>query len=37
MIYKSETKKALKLSFKAHKNQTDKSGLPYVYHPFHLA
>ena len=37
MIYTSETKKALKLSFEAHKNQTDKSGLSYVYHPFHLA
>lgn len=30
-------KKALKLSFEAHKNQVDKSGMPYVYHPFHLA
>ena len=27
----------LKISFKAHKDQVDKSGLPYVYHPFHLA
>ena len=27
----------MKISFKAHKNQIDKSGLPYVYHPFHLA
>ena len=31
------TKKALKLSFEAHKDQIDKSGMPYVYHPFHLA
>ena len=23
--------------FEAHKDQTDKSGLPYVFHPFHLA
>lgn len=37
MIYTSETKKALKLSFEAHKDQIDKSGMPYVYHPFHLA
>lgn len=37
MIYTSETKKALKLSFEAHKDQVDKSGMPYVYHPFHLA
>ena len=31
------TKKALKLSFEAHQNQVDKSGMPYVFHPFHLA
>lgn len=37
MIYTELTKKALKLSFEAHKDQTDKSGMPYVYHPFHLA
>ena len=37
MIYTELTKKALKLSFEAHKNQVDKSGMPYVYHPFHLA
>ena len=37
MIYTSLTKKALQISFAAHKNQTDKSGMPYVYHPFHLA
>ena len=37
MIYTELTKKALKLSFEAHKDQLDKSGIPYVYHPFHLA
>lgn len=37
MIYTEKTKKALKFCFKAHKRQTDKSGLPYVFHPFHLA
>lgn len=37
MIYTEKTKKALKLCFQAHKDQTDKSGLPYVFHPFHLA
>ena len=37
MIYTYMTKKALKLSFEAHKNQLDKSGMPYVFHPFHLA
>ena len=37
MIYTPLTKKALKISFKAHKDQMDKSGMPYIYHPFHLA
>lgn len=37
MIYTPLTKKALKICFEAHKEQTDKSGLPYVFHPFHLA
>ncbi len=37
MIYTKQTKKALKLCFNAHKDQKDKSGMPYVFHPFHLA
>ena len=37
MIYTDMTKKALKLCFDVHKEQVDKSGLPYVFHPFHLA
>ncbi len=37
MIYTEMTKKAMKLCFEAHKDQTDKSGMPYVFHPFHLA
>ena len=37
MIYTEQTKKALKLCFQAHKDQWDKSGIPYVFHPFHLA
>ena len=37
MIYTDDTKKALRLCFEAHKNQVDKSGMPYVFHPFHLA
>lgn len=37
MIYTLTTKKALRLCFEAHKNQVDKSGMPYVFHPFHLA
>ena len=37
MIYSELTKKAMKLSFEAHKDQVDKGGMPYIYHPFHLA
>lgn len=37
MIYTDATKKAMKLCFQAHKDQTDKSGIPYVFHPIHLA
>ncbi len=37
MIYTPQTKKALRVAFEAHKDQMDKSGLPYVFHPFHLA
>lgn len=37
MIYTEQTKKALQLCFEIHKNQVDKSGLPYVFHPYHLA
>lgn len=37
MIYTKMTKIALKLCFEAHKEQLDKSGMPYVFHPFHLA
>lgn len=37
MIYTTLTKKALKLCFEAHKNQLDKTNMPYVFHPFHLA
>ena len=37
MLYTENTKKALKLCFEAHREQVDKSGLPYVFHPLHLA
>jgi (p)ppGpp synthase/HD superfamily hydrolase len=37
MIYTPLTKKALRLCFDAHREQVDKTGLPYVFHPFHLA
>lgn len=37
LIYTPLTKKAMAICFDAHKNQCDKGGLPYVFHPFHLA
>lgn len=37
MIYTELTKKAMKLCFDNHKEQKDKTGLPYVFHPFYLA
>jgi len=37
MLYTPVTKIALRICFEAHKDQVDKSGLPYVFHPFHLA
>ena len=37
MLYTAQTKRAMKLCFAAHRDQTDRSGLPYVFHPFHLA
>ena len=35
--YSPAVEKALKICFDAHKNQVDNNGLPYVFHPFHLA
>lgn len=37
MIYTDLTKAAMKLCYKAHHGQVDKSGIPYVFHPIHLA
>ena len=37
MIYTPLTKKALLLAYNAHMGQTDGSGLPYIFHPYHLA
>lgn len=36
MIYTPLTKKAMQLCFQAHKEQFDKSGIPYIFHPIHL-
>ena len=37
MLYTDATKKAMKLCYQAHRYQTDKSGIPYIFHPIHLA
>ncbi len=37
LIYTDLTKKAMKIMFAAHQFQVDQGGLPYVFHPFHLA
>jgi len=37
MIYTDMTKRAMRIAYYAHKEQMDKSGLPYIFHPFHLA
>lgn len=37
MIYTEYTKKAMKLMCQAHQFQADKSGLPYILHPWHVA
>ena len=37
MLYTEQTKKALIFCYEAHRNQFDKGGMPYVFHPVHLA
>jgi len=37
MIYTAMTRKAMVFAYQAHQGQTDKSGVPYIYHPIHLA
>lgn len=37
MIYTDMTKKAMKIAYQAHEGQMDKSGIPYVFHPLHVA
>ena len=37
MIYTENTKKALILAYNAHYGQEDKFGIPYIFHPVHLA
>jgi hypothetical protein len=37
MYYSDMVKKAMKMMFDAHKDDYDKDGYPYVFHPFYLA
>lgn len=37
MINTKLTRKAMNIAYNAHMNQFDKSGVPYIYHPIHLA
>lgn len=37
MIYTQSTIKAMKIAYDAHNGQLDKSGVPYIFHPIHLA
>ena len=37
MLYTEMTKKAMKLMAKYHGDQPDKTGLPYILHPWHVA
>ncbi len=37
MIYTKMTNRAMELAYRAHHGQFDKNGVPYVFHPFHLA
>lgn len=37
MIYTELTVKAMNLAYEAHQGQYDRGGVPYVFHPYHLA
>lgn len=37
MIYTPMTRKAMRIAYEAHAGQVDKTGMPYIYHPAHLA
>lgn len=37
MIYTELTNKAMKIAYAAHHGQVDYNGIPYIFHPIHLA
>lgn len=37
MVYTPLTLKAMKIAYDAHHGQVDKAGVPYIFHPLHLA
>lgn len=37
MIYTPLTNKAMQIAYRAHHGQVDKGGIPYIFHPYHLA
>lgn len=37
MLYTAQTRRAMAFAYAAHSGQNDKSGVPYIFHPYHLA
>lgn len=37
MIYTPLTKRAAEIAYNAHMGQRDKAGMPYIFHPYHVA
>lgn len=37
MIYTELTNRAMRIAYAAHQGQTDQSGQPYIFHPYHVA